>query len=271
MSKQSGARLPDVLTDYLTLVKGTGGQAAQGELSRFVRWCGRDRGAGDLTPLEIEEFCATLEGIGDDRSHRLAIVKMFLSHLHRVGLTTTNLARHAKIRRTTKTSRFQGTKGVNGTSIQLTQEHFLEMETQIVALKEARLQMAKEIRTAAADKDVSDNAPLDAARERQGHIEARIRDMESTLRRATVLEKGKKSSTRKGGKIVLGSRVVLRHKETRQNITYLLVETNEADPANGKLSVASPVGKAVVGHAKGDTVEVDTPRGPASYVVSRIE
>ncbi|MCZ6789208.1 MAG: transcription elongation factor GreA [Chloroflexi bacterium] len=270
MSKQSGARLPDVLTDYLALVKGTGGQAAQGELNRFIRWCGRDRGAGDLTPLEIEEFCATLEGIGDDRSHRLAIVKMFLSHLHRAGLTTTNLARHAKIRRSTKTARFQSTKGIAATAVQLTQEHFQEMETQLVALKEARLQTAKEIRRAAADKDVSDNAPLDAARERQGHIEARIREMESTLRRATILEKGKKN-TRKGSKIALGSRVVLRHKETRKSITYLLVETNEADPANGKLSVASPVGKAVVGHAKGDTVEVATPGGTASYVVARIE
>ena len=270
MSKQSGARLVDVLTDYLTLVKGTGGQAAQGELNRFIRWCGRDRDAGGLTPLEIEEFCVTLEGVGDARSHRLTIVKMFLSHLHRVGLTTTNLASHAKIRRTTKTSRSQGTKGASATSLQLTREHFQEMETQLVALKEARLQVAKEIRRAAADKDVSENAPLDAAREKQGHLEARIRELESTLRRATVLEKGKKS-TRRGSKIALGSRVVLRHKETRKEITYLLVETNEADPANGKLSVASPVGKAIVGHGKGDMVEVSTPRGPASYRVARVE
>ena len=260
----------DVLTDYLTLVKGTGGQAAQGELNRFIRWCGRDRDARNLTPLEIEEFCVTLEGVGDARSHRLAIVKMFLSHLHRVGLTTTNLASHAKIRRSAKMSRSQGVKGAATTSIQLTPEHFKEMETQLAALKEARVQVAKEIRQAAADKDVSDNAPLDAARERQGHIEARTQELESTLRRATVLEKGKKSA-RKGGKIALGSRVVLRHKQTRQEITYLLVETNEADPANGKLSVASPVGKAIVGHGKGDTVEVSTPRGPASYRVARVE
>ena len=270
MSQQSAVRLSDVLTDYLTMLRASGGQTAQGELNRFIRWCGRDRDPRYLTPLHIEEFCLTLEGVGDNRSHHLTIIKMFLSYLHRIGLSTTNLASHAKLRRSTKTARSQGRKGTAGTSLQLTREHFQEMENQVVSLKEARLRVAKEIRHAAADKDVSDNAPLDAARDQQGHLEARIRELESTLRRATVLEKGKKS-TRKGGKIALGSRVVLRHKQTRQEISYLLVETNEADPANGKLSVASPVGKAILDHGKGDTVEVSTPRGPASYLVAKVE
>ena len=270
MSQQSAVRLSDVLTDYLTMLKASGGQATQGELNRFIRWCGRDRDPRYLTPLHIEEFCLTLEGAGDSRSHHLTIIKMFLSYLNRLGLSTTNLASHAKLRRSTKTSRSQGKKGAAVAALQFTQEHFKEMETQLASLKEARLRVAKDIRQAAADKDVSDNSPLDAAREQQGHLEARIQDMESTLRRATILEKGKKSA-RKGGKIALGSRVMLRHKQTRQEITYLLVETNEADPANGKLSVASPVGKAILDHGKGDTVEVSTPRGAASYLVAKIE
>lgn len=252
------------------MVKGSADQAAQGELNRFIRWCGRDRRAADLTPLEIEGFCATLEGAGDDRNHRLTIVKMFLSHLHRTGLTATNLAGHAKIRRTSKMSRSQVARSFETTPIRVTVGHLREMEAQLVSLKEDRIRVAKDIRRAAADKDVSDNFPLDVAREQQGHIEARIRELESNLRRATILETGN-SRARTSGKVSLGSRVILRHTQTKQEVTYLLVETNEADPGNGKLSVASPVGKAVIGLGKGDTMEVETPRGSTSYLVSKVD
>ena len=74
------------------------------------------------------------------------------------------------------------------------------MQEQLTELKQARIRVSKEIRHAAADKDVSENSPLDVAREQQGHIEARIREIENTLRRATLLEKvDKKKEVVKSG------------------------------------------------------------------------
>mgnify|MGYP001404653592 CR=1 FL=1 len=270
MTQRTSVALSNILTEYLKMVKGTGGQAAQAELNRFIRWCGRERDVGKLTPSEIEGFCTTLEGIGDDRVHRLTILKMFLSHLYRSGLTASDLSKHARIRRSVKTSRARGIKVNSLPSLQLTEEHFLVMQEQLTELKQARIRVSKEIRHAAADKDVSENSPLDVAREQQGHIEARIREIENTLRRATLLEKVDKK-TLKRGKVTLGSRVTIRHKETRSETRYLLVNTNEADPSKGKLSVESPVGKALVSRSLGETVEVSTPSGPVLYKISKLE
>jgi len=270
VTQRTSVELSSVLAEYLKIVKGTGGQAVQAELNRFVRWCGREKDVAKLTPSEIEGFCTTLEGIGDDRAHRLAILKMFLSHLYRSGLAVADLSRHARIRRSAKTSRSRGIKINSLPVLQLTEEHFLVMQEQLSSLKEARVKVSKEIRHAAADKDVSENSPLDVAREQQGHIEARIREPENTLRRATLLEKIDKKTLRKG-KVTLGSRVTIRHKETRSETSYLLVNTNEADPSKGKLSVESPVGKALVSRSLGETVEVSTPSGQTLYEISKLE
>ena len=150
------------------------------------------------------------------------------------------------------------------------QDHVIDIANSYSNLKEARVKVPKEIRHATADKDVSENSPLDVAREQQGHIEARIREPENTLRRATLLEKIDKKTLRKG-KVTLGSRVTIRHKETRSETSYLLVNTNEADPSKGKLSVESPVGKALVSRSLGETVEVSTPSGQTLYEISKLE
>ena len=69
----------------------------------------------------------------------------------------------------------------------------------------------------------------------------------------------------------MGASVVLRQVESGREVTYLLVETNEADPGNGKLSVASPVGRAILNHVVGDNVDVVTPGGTVSYLVAKIQ
>ncbi len=99
MSQQREIPIIDALFDH-TASRGAGDlQAVQGELNRFVRWYGRDRPVSSLTPLVIEEYCATLQGTGDESNHRVAILKRFLGHLHRRGYTADNLSSHARLRR----------------------------------------------------------------------------------------------------------------------------------------------------------------------------
>ena len=237
-------------------------------MNRFIRWCGRDRLASSLTPLDIEDYCASLEGTGEEGNRRLGITKGFLSYLHRVSLTSGNLAPHAKLRRGGRAIAPSKRARKAEAPVHLTKEAYQQLEAELASLKADRPMVAKEIRRAAADKDVSENAPLDAAREKQGYMEARIRELENMLHRVVILAKGEFGGP--GSKAGLGANVVLRQVDSGREVTYLLVETNEADPANGKLSVASPVGKAILNHVVGDSVDVATPGGTVSYLVAKI-
>jgi transcription elongation factor GreA len=116
----------------------------------------------------------------------------------------------------------------------------------------ARIRAAKELG------DLKENADYTAAREEQGFVEGRVQALEAILRTAVVVD-----GPGDGMRIGLGSRVTV---ETGgDEVTYELVSTAEVDPANGRISVESPVGKALIGRAAGDEVVIRTPRGDARY------
>ena len=269
MVQQSQVLLGEAFTNYLEAQADKDRQAVQQELARFIRWRGRERATGSLTPLDVEEYCGTLDDTGEASSQRLAITKKFLVYLHRQGWTNTNLAPHAKLRRSGRKSPASQRRRQLVASSQLTAEGHQRLQDELDSLKSERVGMVEDIRLAAATKDFSENAPLDAAREHQGQVEARIRELEGILKGATILKEttaGKSALAR----VDVGSRIVLRHVQTGQEVSYLLVESSEADPTEGKLSAASPVGKAVLTRAVGDEVEVATPRGAVRYVVKKI-
>lgn len=272
LNQQSHASLVEAVAEYLAskeVSKETGRRRTiQGELNRFIRWCGRDCLTISLKPANIEEYCATLDRTGEESSERLLVTKAFLTYLHRQEATNGNLSSHAKLRRSTRLVSRRLRRNTEE-PMQVTAEYYQQMETQLEVLKGDRVKIAQDIRKAAADKDVSENSPLDAAREQQGHLESRIRELESNLRRATLLE----SSSRKTARVVkvsMGSRVALKHALSGKRISYLLVDSSEADPSSGKLSIASPVGKAILKHKVGETVEVTTPSGIVNYLITKI-
>ena len=105
--------------------------------------------------------------------------------------------------------------------------------------------------------DLTENAEYDAAKEKQGILEARIRDFENQLALAQVIDPSTIDSTT----ITFGAKVKLLDLETEVKISYQLVGDVESDLKQGKISVSSPIGKALIGKAPGDVVEVQTPRG----------
>jgi len=112
--------------------------------------------------------------------------------------------------------------------------------------------------------DISENAEYDAAKERQGFIEARIRDIESKLAHAHIVDPAQIDA---GGKIVFGATVDLEDVEAGQEVSYQIVGDDEADIKAGKISVSSPIARALIGKHVGDTAEVEAPAGVREYEV----
>jgi transcription elongation factor GreA len=114
--------------------------------------------------------------------------------------------------------------------------------------------------------DLSENAEYHAARERQSFIEGRVLELEDKIARAEVIDVSKLS-----GKIVkFGATVTLADEETDEKAVYQIVGEDEADISEGRLSVTSPLARALIGKAIGDSVEVTTPRGARAYEVVKV-
>ena len=133
-----------------------------------------------------------------------------------------------------------------------------------IAAARATPEACQEIQRAAADKDVRENAPLEAAREQLGLVESRIRQIEETLRGAVVVEPSNRAP---GQKVAVGSKVALKDLDSGREAKYMVVSASEANPLEGKISDVSPVGKALLTAIPGQHVEVETPRGKQRFRV----
>ncbi|MFL6748538.1 MAG: transcription elongation factor GreA [Sphingomicrobium sp.] len=122
------------------------------------------------------------------------------------------------------------------------------------------------IEVARAHGDLSENAEYHAAKERQGHVEATIAELEDRLSRAMVID----PTTLSGDKVVFGATVTLIDEDNKK-VKYQLVGQQEADARVGRISYNSPLGRALIGRQKGEEVEVTTPSGDKYYEVAKIE
>lgn len=127
-----------------------------------------------------------------------------------------------------------------------------------------RKEIAGRIASAKELGDLSENAEYSDAKEEQGLIETKILELEESLRNAKVITKAKGSKT-----VVIGSHMVVTDPDGKQH-EFDLVGSNEADPANGKISNESPLGKAFLGHEAGDKVTVTVPKGAIVYTLKKV-
>ncbi|WP_316975653.1 transcription elongation factor GreA [Shumkonia mesophila] len=111
--------------------------------------------------------------------------------------------------------------------------------------------------------DLSENAEYHAARERQSFVEGRLAEIEDIISRAEVIDPSKLT----GSTVRFGARVNLVDEETEEENTFQIVGSHEADVSKGRISVTSPLARALIGKQKGDIVEVNAPSGPRSYEI----
>lgn len=123
-----------------------------------------------------------------------------------------------------------------------------------------RDEVIRELQEARAQGDLSENADYDAARDRQAHVEARIRDLEAMIANAEIISEDKKAATKKT--VSLGSTVTILDMSTNEEETYNIVGSIEADPLNGKLSNITPLATSLMDHKIGDVVEIETAEEP---------
>lgn len=152
--------------------------------------------------------------------------------------------------------------------ILLTQEGYEKLESELNNLKNVkRREVAKRIKIAREFGDISENSEYDDAKNEQAFIEGRIKEIEIMLRNARIV----KDDEITGDTVNLGTVVKLKDKDTNDEFSYKIVGSAEADPLNFKISNESPIGKAILGHKKGDTVKVEVPSGITEYEILSIK
>ncbi|MGD9046324.1 MAG: transcription elongation factor GreA [Desulfobacterales bacterium] len=151
--------------------------------------------------------------------------------------------------------------------IPVTQQGFEALKKELEKLKRVeRPQNIKAIEEARAHGDLSENAEYAAAKDRQGFIEGRINDLEFKLANVDVIETDKLPKDR----VVFGSKVVLENIETGEDVIYQLVGPDESDIENGRISISSPLGKAIIGKKPGAELTLQVPGGKRSYELLEI-
>ncbi len=150
----------------------------------------------------------------------------------------------------------------------ITNKGFEKLEQELKHLKHVeRPKTTQDIATAREFGDLSENAEYDAAREKQAFVEGRILHFEDIMARAEIIDISKLS----GDSIKFGATVTLIDDEIEENVTYIIVGEYEADITKKRISIASPLAKALIGKSIGDVVEVITPKGLKSYEVLEVK
>ena len=151
--------------------------------------------------------------------------------------------------------------------IYLTREFFHQLHDEFEQLKKDSIKISREIETARLQGDLSENAEYDAAKEAQAHNAARRTDLEDKLARVKIIEDQDIPSD----KIFIGAIVTLKDLDTDEEMKYMMVSPEESDFEKNKISMFSPIGKALVGHSKGEVLEIKVPAGVLKYKVLRIK
>jgi transcription elongation factor GreA len=154
--------------------------------------------------------------------------------------------------------------GAGMDKIPMTMEGFSRLDAELKRLKTIeRPEVIKQIAAARGHGDLSENAEYHAAREKQGFIEGRLAELEDKLRRAEVID----TSALTGRDVKFGAKVRLADEDTDEKITYQIVGEDEADIKRGKISITSPIARALIGKSSGERADVHAPGGVRSYEI----
>lgn len=151
--------------------------------------------------------------------------------------------------------------------VPMTPQGAVKLREELARLKEERPKISREIGIARDHGDISENAEYHAAKERQGMVEARIKDIEDKLARAEIIDPSKLG----GSRVQFGATVTLMNLDTDEENTYRIVGAEEADIDHGQISVSAPLARALIGKEVGDEVKVNLPAGTRLFEIVSVE
>ncbi len=258
--------LGEAAAKFLATLSAEKREVSQPEVYKFARWYGWDRSFSRLAPPDVAGYAEQLSLSDTDYTKKLEYVRAFLAYGKKAGWSQTNLATHLKTKKSKSGPKATGRHSQREV-ISLTRERYEEIEIELANLKTRSRDLISEIQRAAADKDFRENAPLAAAREERGHVEGRIKELGEALKSAEILEEKKEPALKTG----VGDTIILQDLSSGEELRYMIVDPREVDPSRGKISRASPMGKALIGRRNGDTVEISVRAGKLRYRIERIE
>jgi transcription elongation factor GreA len=275
-------------------------------LRRFVTWCGVSTSMEAVPPFKIEEFLAAQTKTSQPPRLYMPALKAFFAYALEQGMVESDPMRAVRLPRGAGSAAKRsasatsvapsraaaapptpssngdtqesgagagggagaGAGGVNEEVVYLSRERLGAMQVELERLKnDERHRISQMLHEAIKDGDLSENAAYDDAKMRQGLLEARIRDLESKVRHAEIIEDQVGGSSGVG----VGSNVRLVEVASGDQLDYQVVGPEETNPRSGKISHRSPVGRAILGKAAGDEVEVATPGGAVRYRIVSVD
>jgi transcription elongation factor GreA len=234
------------------------------ELSRFARWLGSDLPVERITPIDVARYQEQFPESSVDINRRLEPVKLFLTSLKTQKVTSINLGAQIRLRRPPAKRRLDSRPEPE--VVLVTEEGFALLTAELQNLeKVVRPAVTDDLRRAAADKDFRENAPYDAAKQKLSEVQSRIDEIRKTLGAASIYT-AESTET-----VDLGTIVTLHSLEDDEEVVFTIVGPGEVSPRDGKISLQSPVGKALADRRPEEIVAVQTPAGEHTYRVVRIE
>ena len=222
-----------------------------------------------IEPFFIEQYVklTNLKHSNQNASKKLTVARDYLNYIHTEGFTESNLGNHIRNKKGRRSGSVSLKSKVHeGDIVEISKEYHDSLEKELNVKYKERENVVVDINKAAADKDFRENAPLEAAREKQGLIESQIKTIEETLRKSVIINT--KKSNRKNKIAQIGSKVTLIKENKRTKIN--LVASPEADVNLSKISLESPLGKAIMGKGENDHVTVSAPAGEIEYTIIKI-
>ena len=261
--------LGEAASRYMAILPDEKKNATQQEINNFIRWYGgREKSFIGLEGSAVGNYAERLSQTDAACIQKLELVRGFLTYAHKQHWCHENLSVSIRIAKKAKSKTGSvRRKNQKKEPAYMSQTAFNEIEVELKTLKEKRLAVIEDVKRAAADKDFKENAPYHAAREQKSMIEGKILQLDGMISSAVIIDENRNNTHT----VAIGNTVILQDLTSGKELRYTLVGPREVNPAKGKISTVSPVGKSVVGKSVGDSIEVKVPSGKLCFQLKGIE
>ncbi|HXU23861.1 MAG TPA: transcription elongation factor GreA [Tepidiformaceae bacterium] len=257
--------LGEALREYLQGLKPEARAAQENYVRKYVEHAGESTSIASLTGSRVESYAeAQIRSADPNAPERVAALKAWFQYLKKKGYAGQNFGIHIRVRRVAGRNSGQQVR-IEQTPIEMTADGLEARKKELQDLKATRPAIVEAIALAREDKDFRENAPLQAAREQLGMTDGRIKQLESDLKRAVVVERTSEDISS------MGSTVTVTRIDTDKQATFTLVGGREANATEKKISIESPVGRELLGRRVGEQVSVVVPSGVVQYRVDEIK
>jgi transcription elongation factor GreA len=258
--------LGDALQEYLAALKPAQYHQQEMYIRQYVEHANPATDPSTLTGSRVESYAESQVRAADPNAQqRVVALKAWFQFLKKKNYTTANFGINVRVRRTGGRT---GTSAVRleEAPVEMTADGLEALKKELTEIESKIPDLVKSIEVARSDGDLRENAPYHAAREALAFTNDRKQRIETSLKRAVVVDR----SGHDEGLAALGSMVTVTHVERNRQETYQLVSSREANARERRISVESPVGQKLLGRRVGDEVEVEAPQGTMRYRVDSV-